>query len=82
MKATKAELVSAKVPPHLRDYCAHLFINFKACKRDKFPFVYRCHHERHEYETCEYEEYVILSFYPDTGCTIYIDSLFINTDIL
>jgi len=56
MKATEAEMVSAKVPLKLRDYCAHLFINYQACKRDKFPYVYRCKHEKHEYEECQYQE--------------------------
>ncbi|ODM91867.1 NADH dehydrogenase [ubiquinone] 1 beta subcomplex subunit 7 [Orchesella cincta] len=59
MVATEAEMISAKVPPKLRDFCAHHYINFEKCKKDKFPFVYRCHPEKHNYEHCQYEDYLI-----------------------
>jgi len=59
MVATEAEMVSAKVPHMFRDYCAHLYIAYQGCKKQKAPFFYRCHHEKHEYETCEMEDYVI-----------------------
>lgn len=56
MVATPEELESAKVPLHFRDYCAHKYIELEKCKKHKFPFVYRCHHEKHDYEHCQYEE--------------------------
>jgi len=59
MVATPEELESAKVPAKMRDYCAHKWIGFEKCKRDAFPFVYRCHHEKHDYEHCQYEDYLI-----------------------
>lgn len=56
MIATEEEMASAKLPLKYRDYCAHLYINYLACKKRKAPFFYRCHHERHEYEQCQYDE--------------------------
>lgn len=56
MIATAAELESAMVPRRFRDYCAHKFILFEKCKRDKFPFVYRCHPEKHAMEVCQLDE--------------------------
>jgi NADH dehydrogenase (ubiquinone) 1 beta subcomplex subunit 7 len=59
MIATLEEMESAKVPPKFRDYCAHKWIMFEKCKRDKFPFVYRCHHEKHDYDHCQLDDYII-----------------------
>lgn len=56
MIATKAEMESAKIPIDERDYCAHKLIHYRACRADVFPFVYQCHHEKHDYLTCEYDE--------------------------
>lgn len=58
MIATDIEMESAKIPLEDRDYCAHLLLNYGACRADTWPFVYKCAHEKHEYLTCEYEEYV------------------------
>ncbi|XP_025830453.1 NADH dehydrogenase [ubiquinone] 1 beta subcomplex subunit 7-like [Agrilus planipennis] len=55
-KATKEELISAKVPLNKRDYCAHLGIAYKACRKDHWPFAVKCSHEKHAYLNCEYEE--------------------------
>uniref|UniRef100_A0A0K8RBL0 NADH dehydrogenase [ubiquinone] 1 beta subcomplex subunit 7 n=1 Tax=Ixodes ricinus TaxID=34613 RepID=A0A0K8RBL0_IXORI len=59
MVATEAELESARIPPKNRTYCAHKLIEFKACRKDHFPLVYRCQHEKHEYEDCMYQDYLI-----------------------
>jgi len=53
------EMESAKVPAKKRDYCVHKWIEHEKCKRDEFPYLWRCHHAKHEYEHCEYEEYEI-----------------------
>lgn len=63
MIATEEEMISAKVPMKDRDYCAHFFINYLACRKRVFPFVYQCGHEKHQYMTCEYEELVYLLLY-------------------
>ncbi|XP_055678264.1 NADH dehydrogenase [ubiquinone] 1 beta subcomplex subunit 7 [Lutzomyia longipalpis] len=59
MVATAAEMESAKLTAEERDYCAHVLLNYRACRREEWPWVYRCHHEKHAYLTCEYEDYVL-----------------------
>ncbi|XP_055912821.1 NADH dehydrogenase [ubiquinone] 1 beta subcomplex subunit 7 [Eupeodes corollae] len=59
MIATEAEMQSAKLAQEDRDFCAHKLLKYRACRSDKFPWVYKCHHEKHEYMTCEYEDYVL-----------------------
>lgn len=59
MIATREEMESAKMPLEDRDYCAHKLLKFYSCRYDNFPFVYKCHHEKHDYLTCEYEDYVL-----------------------
>ncbi|KAG4071425.1 hypothetical protein HA402_011579 [Bradysia odoriphaga] len=59
MIATQAEMESAKIPIQDRDYCAHKLIEYRACRADVFPFVYKCHHEKHDYLNCEYDDYIL-----------------------
>ncbi|XP_067640905.1 NADH dehydrogenase [ubiquinone] 1 beta subcomplex subunit 7 [Eurosta solidaginis] len=59
MIATEEEMQSAKLDLADRDYCAHKLLKYRACRADVFPFVYKCHHEKHDYLTCEYEDYVL-----------------------
>ncbi|XP_071453457.1 NADH dehydrogenase [ubiquinone] 1 beta subcomplex subunit 7 [Hetaerina americana] len=59
MIATEEEMDSAKLPLDSRDYCAHLLLKYQSCRADVWPFAYKCAHEKHEYLTCEYEDYVI-----------------------
>lgn len=59
MIATVEEMESAKISLEDRDYCAHKLLKYRACRADTFPFVYKCHHEKHDYLTCEYEDYVL-----------------------
>ena len=56
MKVTQEELAEAKVPLHLRDYCAHLFIPLMKCRRDNYYLPWKCKQERHEWDECEYQE--------------------------
>ncbi|XP_059610602.1 NADH dehydrogenase [ubiquinone] 1 beta subcomplex subunit 7 [Phlebotomus argentipes] len=59
MIATEAEMESAKLPLDGRDYCAHKLLTYSQCRREEWPLVYRCHHERHDYFTCQYEDYIL-----------------------
>ncbi|KAL5276206.1 NDUFB7 family protein [Megaselia abdita] len=59
MIATEAEMVSAMLPLEDRDYCAHKLLKYRACRADVFPWLYKCHHDKHEYLTCEYEDYIL-----------------------
>ena len=62
MVATKEQMQSANVEGKHRDYCAHTYINFMSCKKDNFPFVYKCKHELHTHEQCEFDELVSAVF--------------------
>ncbi|CAG0919807.1 unnamed protein product [Notodromas monacha] len=59
MVATVEEMDAAQIAPRNRDYCAHYLIRFKACKKRNFPFVTRCSHEKHDWDYCLYEDFVL-----------------------
>ncbi|XP_015607882.1 NADH dehydrogenase [ubiquinone] 1 beta subcomplex subunit 7 [Cephus cinctus] len=59
MKATEQEMNAALVPKEFRDYCVHLYLKQQHCLADVWPFTYKCSAEKHKYETCEFEDYVI-----------------------
>merc|ERR1719266_2421090 len=44
------------VHPLDRGYCSHLLIPFHKCRSENWPFLYRCHHERHAYQQCDIED--------------------------
>ncbi len=51
------EMARAKLDLGYRDYCAHLLIPLNACRRASLYAPWKCGHERHEYEKCQYLEY-------------------------
>ncbi|KAK9889756.1 hypothetical protein WA026_007137 [Henosepilachna vigintioctopunctata] len=59
MIATDEEMRSAKIPLANRDYCAHKLIEFKACRKENWPFPVKCQHEKHAYLTCQYEDFIM-----------------------
>jgi len=60
MKATKEEMKKAGIDLAYRDFCAHLLIPLNECRRKSFFLPWKCKDERHVYEKCQYEEYVML----------------------
>merc|ERR1711931_476905 len=53
-------MVKAKVPLKHRDYCAHYYINFLKCNRDRGALDFSaCNHEKHEWEHCQYDDFVM-----------------------
>ncbi|XP_066908202.1 NADH dehydrogenase [ubiquinone] 1 beta subcomplex subunit 7 [Halyomorpha halys] len=58
MVATEEEMRSAKIPLDKRDYCAHKLLEFLACRNKNYPWVVKCHHEKHHYLECEYQEFL------------------------
>lgn len=56
MIATTEEMESAKLPLEDRDYCAHILLKYQSCRADHFPFVFKCHYEKHDFLNCEYDE--------------------------
>ncbi|GJQ71488.1 putative NADH dehydrogenase ubiquinone [Trypoxylus dichotomus] len=59
IKATKAELESAKIPLSDRDYCVDYLLKFRVCRKDNFPWVVKCEHEKHAYLHCQHEDFVL-----------------------
>ena len=60
MIATEDEMVKAKVPLKHRDYCAHYYINFLKCNRDRGALdFWACDHEKHDWEHCQYDDFVM-----------------------
>ncbi|KAI2809923.1 NADH dehydrogenase 1 beta subcomplex subunit 7 ndufb7 [Blomia tropicalis] len=41
------------------DYCAHKYIDMKACLKNNRPFYWRCKHERHAYHECLFDDSVL-----------------------
>jgi NADH dehydrogenase (ubiquinone) 1 beta subcomplex subunit 7 len=56
MVATQRELFDATVPLHWRDYCSHALIPLNDCRRDNYYLPWKCGHERHAYEQCQFKE--------------------------
>nr|CAH7721460.1 unnamed protein product [Callosobruchus chinensis] len=56
MIATEEEMRSAKIPLEDRDYCAHFLLKYRGCRKEYWPWVYKCHHEKHAYLNCKYDE--------------------------
>lgn len=58
MIAKEEELISARIPPKFRDYCAHHLLDYTVCRYKNMPMLYKCAHEKHAYLNCEHEEWV------------------------
>nr|CAI5868181.1 unnamed protein product [Callosobruchus analis] len=56
MIATEEEMRSAMIPLEDRDYCAHHLLKYRGCRKEYWPWVYKCHHEKHAYLNCKYDE--------------------------
>mmetsp|Transcript_13739 Transcript_13739/g.33097 ORF Transcript_13739/g.33097 Transcript_13739/m.33097 type:complete len:80 (-) Transcript_13739:183-422(-) len=59
MLVTQEELRAAKIDLPYRDYCAHLLIPLNVCRRETCFLPWKCEHERHIYEKCQYKEYML-----------------------
>ncbi|XP_059472465.1 NADH dehydrogenase [ubiquinone] 1 beta subcomplex subunit 7 [Neocloeon triangulifer] len=59
MIASQEEMVAAKLELDERDYCAHKLIDFRKCRSENWPWVANCKHEKHEYLTCQFDDYVL-----------------------
>ncbi|XP_045764212.1 NADH dehydrogenase [ubiquinone] 1 beta subcomplex subunit 7 [Maniola jurtina] len=59
MIAKEEDLISARIPPKFRDYCAHYLLDYQVCRYQKMPMLYKCAHEKHAYLNCEHEDYVL-----------------------
>ncbi|XP_067296808.1 NADH dehydrogenase [ubiquinone] 1 beta subcomplex subunit 7 [Pseudorasbora parva] len=59
MVATQEQMNLAMLPVEQRDYCAHHLLKLMKCKRDNFPNFLACKHERHDWDYCEHQDYVM-----------------------
>ncbi len=48
---------AARLPWAYRDYCAHLLIPLNECRSGSWYAPWKCKHERHVYEKCQYKEF-------------------------
>ena len=58
MQATQKQLSEAKIDLAYRDFCAHLLIPLNECRKRSYFLPWKCEHERHVYEKCQYKECV------------------------
>jgi len=58
MVATQKELADNQVPLVYRDHCAHMLIPLNKCRTRTYYLPWKCEHERHAYEKCQYDEYM------------------------
>ncbi|XP_059191782.1 NADH dehydrogenase [ubiquinone] 1 beta subcomplex subunit 7 [Centropristis striata] len=59
MVATQEQMNMAMLPLGQRDYCAQYLLKFLKCKRDNWPNILACKHERHDWDYCEHVDYVM-----------------------
>ncbi|KYR02791.1 hypothetical protein DLAC_00256 [Tieghemostelium lacteum] len=59
MISTQKELDDNNVPLNFRDFCSHLLIDLNNCRVKNYYLPWRCSEERHAYEQCQYDEYII-----------------------
>lgn len=57
-KASAEELHRAGIPLAYRDHCAHLLIPLNICRRKEYFLPWKCEHEKHHHEVCEYRDFL------------------------
>eukprot|EP00887_Chlorella_sp_A99_P000197 scaffold13.g197.t1 len=57
LKVTQEEMAKAGLSMVYRDFCAHLLIPLNECRRKTWYLPWKCQHERHQYELCQYKDY-------------------------
>lgn len=58
-KASQQDMAKSRIPLEYRDYCANLLIPLNKCRGETFYLPWKCETERHAYEKCQYDEYVV-----------------------
>ena len=56
---SEQEMEALQLKPEHRDYCAHFLKDFYQCRNDKWPWVSRCSHEKHLWDDCQFNDFVI-----------------------
>lgn len=74
MHVTEKEMEDARLPLHLRDFCAHVLIPLNQCRRETFYLPWKCTAKRYAYIRCEMAEceFVLRNWVLAAGCTEYL----------
>uniref|UniRef100_A0A8C4NGA8 NADH dehydrogenase [ubiquinone] 1 beta subcomplex subunit 7 n=1 Tax=Eptatretus burgeri TaxID=7764 RepID=A0A8C4NGA8_EPTBU len=56
---TAEQMQQAVLPLTCRDYCAHEYIRLLRCRRENFPNYWACNEEKHAWQKCGFDEYVM-----------------------
>lgn len=60
MEISWEEMEKAGLDYQERDFCAHILVKFYKCREQHAPLTsYMCGHIKHEYEACEYQDYIL-----------------------
>lgn len=54
MDQNLAEMEATRMPLPYRDTCGHLLTKLNKCRRETAFMPWKCGHERHTFEECEY----------------------------
>jgi NADH dehydrogenase (ubiquinone) 1 beta subcomplex subunit 7 len=55
-KLSEEDMIAQKIPIWCRDSCVDLLPALNACRKETYYMPWKCEHERHIYEKCQYEE--------------------------
>lgn len=58
LPVTTEELDRANIPLRARDFCSHILLELNQCRKESFSLPWKCGELRHEYERCQYVEYL------------------------
>jgi NADH dehydrogenase (ubiquinone) 1 beta subcomplex subunit 7 len=56
-RLAQEEVKKARIPMANRDYCVDSLIPLNECRRENYYLPWKCEHERHAYELCQYKLY-------------------------
>jgi len=56
-RIAQEEVKKARIPMANRDYCVDSLIPLNECRRENYYLPWKCEHERHAYELCQYKLY-------------------------
>jgi len=56
--ASQEESKRSELPLGWRDQCSALLVPLNKCRKQKGYLPWECENQRHEYEKCQYDDYV------------------------
>ncbi|KIY47493.1 hypothetical protein FISHEDRAFT_45302 [Fistulina hepatica ATCC 64428] len=58
LQASREQLKAHGTPLAWRDHCSALLLPLNICRKETYYLPWKCEHERHMYEKCQYDDYV------------------------